>query len=33
MSCQHLNFETGSKVGRLFEEGKPANVVLNQTND
>lgn len=23
MSCKHLNFETESKVGRLFEEGKP----------
>jgi hypothetical protein len=23
MSCQHLNFETGAKVGRLFKEDNP----------
>ena len=23
MSCKHMNFETGAKVGRLHEEGKP----------
>lgn len=23
MNCQHLNFETGAKVGRLFNEDNP----------